>query len=360
MAATQLVNAIYIIRGKNCKHLEQLHDKFGSIVRIGPNEISFRSASAIRMIYGGNPRPEDTFHKNMIANIQESGQSDNLFFAVGSKHQHYRKLVAPAFSEATIRAQEPMVFEYCTQLIAGLRTRTGMGYFPTPEGVVDITPWTHFIVSDILSHVLFGHGLECLKRGEYHPWVAGGFNALIESTYIEAAQRLWPYHNICEYFWISAAMSRGYRTHLSISREKLQELDKESEPYKYTFPSFVAQHMSEQELLDNVNVVATAAGETTSSTISAALYYLVTNESVLQTLVDEIRAAFPVDTDINSASTAALPYLKAVIRETFRIHPTIPVGLHRLTPKAGKVIDGMWIPGNVSALLAALPMYYTN
>jgi cytochrome P450 len=349
MAATQLVNAIYIIRGTNCKHLHELHEKYGNIVRTGPNELSFRSASAVKTIYGGNPRSEDTFHKNMIANMQESGQSDNLFFAIGSKHQHYRKIIAPAFSEATIRAQEPMVYEYCTQLVNGLRNRSGTAHFPTAEGIVDIVPWTHFIVSDILSHVLFGSGLECLKRGGYHPWVAGGFNALIESTCIEAAQRLWPYHKICEYLWIPSSMSEGYQTHLLFSSQKLQERVKDPDPYKYAFSSLVSQDMSEQELLDNVNVVATAAGETTSSTISAALYYLTSNNAVYNKLVTEIREAFRTEEEITSTSTAALLYLKATIRETFRIHPTIPVGLHRITPKKGKYIDGTWVPGGVGS-----------
>jgi cytochrome P450 len=349
MAATQLVNARYIIRGTNCRHLFDLHEKYGNVVRIGPNELSFRSVSAIRTIYGGNPRPEDTFHKNMIANMQESGESDNLFFATGNKHMHYRKIVSPAFSEATIRAQEPMIQEYCSQLVNGLRNRTGTAHFPTEDGIVDIVPWTNFIVSDILSHVLFGSGLDCLHRGQYHPWVAAGFKALIESTYIEAAQRLWPYHKICEYLCIPSSMRDGYRTHLSISRQKLQDRSKEPEPYKYAFPSFASQLMSEQELLDNVNVIATAAGETTSSAISATLYYLTSNIAKYKTVVMEIRKAFNREEDITVASTASLQYLKAVIRETSRIHPIIPVGLHRVTPKKGRYIDGSWVPGGVSS-----------
>ncbi|KAI9764940.1 MAG: hypothetical protein M1840_007965 [Geoglossum simile] len=352
MAATQFANAGYIISGTNCKHLYDLHERYGNVVRTGPNELSFRSVSAIKTIYGGNPRSEDAFHKNMIANMQESGESDNLFFAVGNKHMHYRKIVGPAFSEATIRAQEPMVQEYCAQLIKGLRNRTGTAHFPTAEGIVDIVPWTNFIVSDILSHVLFGSSLDCLQRGEYHTWVAGGYKALIESTYIEAAQRLWPYHRICEYLCIPSSIRDGYQTHLSISRQKLQERAEEPEPYKYAFPSFVSQFMSEQELLDNVNVIATAAGETTSSTISAALYYLTTNIAIYKNVVTEIRTAFGKEEEITAASTASLPYLKATVRETFRLHPTIPVGLHRVTPKKGRYIDGLWVPGGVSSHLS--------
>jgi cytochrome P450 len=83
-------------------------------------------------------------------------------------------------------------------------------------------------------------------------------------------------------------MSEGYQAHLSVSSRKLRERAKEPEPYKYAFPSLVSQHMSEPELLDNVSVVATAAGETMSSTISAALYYLTSNNTVYKKLVTEI------------------------------------------------------------------------
>jgi len=284
----------------------------------------------------------------MVANMQETGESNNLFFATGDKHIHYRKLVGPALAEATIRAQEPMIQEYCTQLIRGLRNRTGAAHYPTQDGVVDIVPWTNFIVSDILSHMLFGSGLACLQRGEYHPWVAAGYKALIESTYIEAAHRLWPYHKICEYLWIPSSIRDGFQTHLSISRQKLQDRSGKAEPYKFDVPSFVSKSMSEQELLDNINVIATAAGETTSSTLSSALYYLTNNLAAYKKLVMEIRAVFGREEEITAASSASLPYLRATIRETFRIHPTIPVGLHRVTPKTGKYIDGKWVPGGVS------------
>jgi hypothetical protein len=347
MAATQMVNAYYILRGINCNHLFDLHEKYGNVVRIGPNELSFRSVTAIKTIYGGNPQSDDTFHKNMIANMQESGENDNLFFATGPKHLHYRKITSPAFSEATIRAQEPMFYDYCSQLIQGLRNRTGTANFPNKDGIVNFVPWANFVVSDILSHILFGSGLNCLSDGEYHPWVTTGFNSLIESTYIEAAQRLWPYHKICEYLSIPSSMRDGFQTHLSISQQKLHERSKETEPYNYALPSFVSQSMNEKELLENSNIIATAAGETTSSTISAALYYLTNNSDKYKSLVTEIRNAFKEEQDITSTSTASLPYLKAVIRETFRIHPTIPVGLHRVTPKKGRFIDGLWVIGGV-------------
>ncbi|KAG7008551.1 hypothetical protein G7Y79_00005g016920 [Physcia stellaris] len=353
-AATQLLNVYHIIKGDNCKYLCSLHNKYGDVVRTGPNELSFLTASAMKTIYGGKPAAAETFHKNMIANQQATGESDNLFFAVGDEHARYRRLVTPAFSESTIRAQEPMIQGYCDQMIEGLRSVSGVSHYPNKDRVVDMTPWTNFIVSDILSHMLFGKGLGCLKTAHSHPWVAAGYQALIESTYIEAAHRLWPYHSIIQYLLIPTQMRDSFQIHSAISHQKIKERAETEQPYEVDFSSFVSPFMSEQEVFDNINVIASAAGETTSSTVSSALYYLTHNPDAYQKLVAEIRGAFQVEKDITASSSASLPYLKATLRETFRIHPTIPVGLHRITPKKGRYIDNKWVPGATWVAVANL------
>jgi hypothetical protein len=40
-----------IFSGKHEKHIRELHKKYGSIVRIAPNEVSFSDPHAIRTIY---------------------------------------------------------------------------------------------------------------------------------------------------------------------------------------------------------------------------------------------------------------------------------------------------------------------
>lgn len=43
-----------------------------------------------------------------------------------------------------------------------------------------------------------------------------------------------------------------------------------------------------------------------------------------------------------------LPVLNAVIQETMRKHPPVPMGLLRETPREGKTIEGYFIPQKVS------------
>lgn len=339
------------MRGVHGKYLCDLHEKHGNVVRTGPKELSFRTASAAKTIYGGKPGPANTFHKLFIAPLgTEGGEgSGTILSAKGEEHARQRKLIAPAFKDSTLRAQEPMIQQYCSQMIQGLRNRSGTAHYPNQDGVVDMNPWTNFIVSDILSHILFGSGLGCLKNAQYNPWLGSSYKVLVGGTFLDVSHRLWPYHKICEYIFTPTWTRDGNSIFSAISQQELEERSKADEPYKFDLPSIVSESLTEQELFDNLSSITVAAGHTTSSTLSNILYYLTHNLEAYKKLVTEVRGAFEREEDINAVSSGSLPYLKATIRETFRIHPTIPVGLPRITPEKGKFIDGNWVPGGVGS-----------
>ena len=75
----------------------------------------------------------------------------------------------------------------------------------------------------------------------------------------------------------------------------------------------------------------------------SALYWLATNSTVLQRLREEIDA---IDSEepITYKQTQELPYLKAVVRESLRMYPSIPAPLYRIVPAGGLSVDGNLIP----------------
>ncbi len=50
----------------------------------------------------------------------------------------------------------------------------------------------------------------------------------------------------------------------------------------------------------------------------------------------------------------AMPHLNAVINEALRLHPALPSGGLRQTPKEGLTIAGQYLPGNV---IVSAPRY---
>ncbi|WP_059021662.1 cytochrome P450 [Mycobacterium sp. M26] len=83
--------------------------------------------------------------------------------------------------------------------------------------------------------------------------------------------------------------------------------------------------LSDEALYGQLRTMLAAGHETTSTTLAWALHHIYSDEDVRDRLVREVStAATPTD-------LAALPYLAAVIQETLRMHPAVPIVLRRLT-----------------------------
>lgn len=81
----------------------------------------------------------------------------------------------------------------------------------------------------------------------------------------------------------------------------------------------------------------------------------------MQQLSEEIHSCFTGDNDITIQSAAKLPYLSAVIEESLRLYPPVAAGLRRVVPEGGAVIDGHFVPENVSCrLLKSVVLLDTN
>jgi cytochrome P450 len=84
---------------------------------------------------------------------------------------------------------------------------------------------------------------------------------------------------------------------------------------------------------DRLRTLLAAGHETSASTLSWALYHIYRDHGVRERLVAELSGcATPVE-------MAALPYLNAVIRETLRMHPAVPIVLRRLA--GSLIVDGV-------------------
>ena len=83
--------------------------------------------------------------------------------------------------------------------------------------------------------------------------------------------------------------------------------------------------LNDDALREQLRTMLAAGHETSSTSLTWALYHIHRDESIRSRLVEELaHAATPQE-------ISALPYLGAVIQETLRMHPTVPIVLRRLT-----------------------------
>ncbi len=85
--------------------------------------------------------------------------------------------------------------------------------------------------------------------------------------------------------------------------------------------------MSIPEVEASINDLLLAGSESSSTALTGTTNFLLQNPAELATLVDEIRTAFPHETDMTSSAVHELRYLGAVIKEGLRLAPPVPVGL---------------------------------
>ena len=125
-AATRLYYFYHVFLGQWPFHARELHEQYGDVVRVAPNELSYATSEAWNEIYGFRPgktqlTKEPKFYKGF-------GIADHSIVTVSrERHGHIRKQVSHGFSERALREQEPIVRSYADTCIERLKTECKNG-----------------------------------------------------------------------------------------------------------------------------------------------------------------------------------------------------------------------------------------
>lgn len=351
-SATRLPFIHSLLTGAIVHDVEKLHRKYGPVVRIAPNEISFAKAEAWVDIFQVRPGHLH-FPKDPIWWGRQPGQPDSLISAPSPEtHARMRKLLSHGFTEHALKAQESIVQRYVGMLIERLREQATAPEAANGEGaVLDIVPWLNFTTFDIFGDLGFGESFDCLQHARYHPWIALLFNSVKAATFVISA-RFYPFLDFVLLKCIPESIMKMQRDHYRQIVDKVQRrLNWEVE--RPDLMSHVIKHNDEKgmtvgEIQATFMVLTTAGSETTATTLSGTLNYLTAHPDKLAVLVEEVRGNFTEENEITLGALRDLPYLNAVISEGLRLCPPIPIMLPRLVPKGGDTVCGVWMPGGVS------------
>jgi len=78
-------------------------------------------------------------------------------------HTRHRRILSPAFSDKSLRDQEPTITKHVAMLMRRLRERTGTA--------VDLVDWFNYTAFDIIGDLTFGEPFGCLEESRIHPWI---------------------------------------------------------------------------------------------------------------------------------------------------------------------------------------------
>lgn len=172
---------MYQIYARNMDKVQRaLHEKYGPVVRIAPNEVSSANAADIPKIYRLNDPLLKTDFYPIWGAPQISKQPDQFTCIDEKEHTRYRKIVAPVYSLANVLKHEDYISK-CTSLFLERMTE-----FADKGEKVDIGEWLQMYAFDVVGELSFGNMFGFMEKDtDIGGWI-GALDALMPVLCIAA------------------------------------------------------------------------------------------------------------------------------------------------------------------------------
>ncbi|KAK3670016.1 hypothetical protein LTR78_010115 [Recurvomyces mirabilis] len=373
---TNLPYMYHASRGRRYKAVHEAHQKYGPIVRVGPNSVSFNDVQAVRDIYGhGSAVRKDEFYDVL------SGTHRHLAdVADRDDHSRKRRVLAGAYSQAGLEHWEHIVADRTRALVQQYdRLCNRPVYQCTPhrdphlnlehvKGFINHRAWMGIFAEDAISQIGLSADLHMIEAGNDIVEVTALNGKTSRFSYREAlwyshriqSPMVWSpkwfktlaqwtswhpwwrhndnYTNMCVYF-VQQRLKR-YE-----AGEKLDDFYTYLLEDKYGSANFYPMG----ELVAECSIMCNAGSDTTGTALTNVLYWLIKNMETLTALRGEVDSVLePGDSVAAYDRVKHLPYLRACLDESMRLTPPNTMNVPRLTPGEGIEIMGEWIPGHTT------------
>lgn len=359
-------------RGETVDWLDSLHKKYGPIVRVGPNQLSFIQPEAWKDIYGhrtGVNAGKPNFQKELVFYgrdqfAQPGDDACGIIRTDDINHARQRRLMANAFSDKSMKEQEPLLRKYVDILVSKLETASAN---PETKGKVNIVDWYNFTTFDIMADLTFGEPLHLLNNSSYSTWVRSVFG-FFKFVSLQQITRAIPGLEALLSKFMPKSVQEKKQRHLKFASDRVDKrlAMKTERPDIWTYvlrysnsPENKDRGLTINEMYSNSSTFMIAGTETTATLLSGLTYLLLKHPDDMRRLVKEIRDTFPTREDIKLQKLAPMEYLNACVEEALRIYPPAPIGFPRITPAQGATVCDEEIPGGTVVSVSNYSAYHS-
>lgn len=355
--------------GDECTVVHALHERYGPIVRTGPNSVDIADGEALQEIYvksGGFTKPA------FYGNFDIDGHKSIFSEIVPERRAPRAKAVVSLFSTASLRAGKDVLEGVVDRFAARLKEekiRCGSG---DDRKSLDLLNLTRGLALDAVSGYLFGKAFGGLSP------LSGNFNAKDSSKDEETGMaangmvdlfvgvgRFW-YLPSWSFQWVDyfdakfgVGSSRAVKKSLEhvdsfvagVVDEALTVLENEKSTRRAADEGVTSRSYPARLLSAGFSVSETraqckdlifAGTDSTGMNMATILFYLARDKEVLLKLREELEKHKNV-TDMIEIQN--LPYLRGVVREGLRLSMANPSRLPRVVPYSGWRYHGFKVPG---------------
>ncbi|KAI0028043.1 high nitrogen upregulated cytochrome P450 monooxygenase 2 [Vararia minispora EC-137] len=332
---TKWYSAYICHRGDLHHWYRELHNQYGDVVRVGPNELSIRDTAAIPAVLDLNGLPKGPFWDNRSDPVVLVGERDV------DVHARRRRTWARGLTNAAIKDYMPFIEARARQLMDRLSSIVRDSGEKRRE--VNLASWLSYFVTDSMGDMAFGGGFELLRDGGDVRGVWQSFENGLQAV-TPFAHAPWSIPFIARIPGLTnpkqIATMRAFGKESTIQRLKLGAkrkdlfyyLSGEDQPSRPTLPTMIADGL----------LAIIAGSDTTSTVLTSVVYFLCKHHDAYKRLQEEIAETFLLEEDpVDSARLGKMTWLNACINEAMRLLPPVPSGSQRTVPVgAGPKIVG--------------------
>lgn len=158
---TSWPNWYHAARGDRHAWLHWLHVRYGPVVRLTPNSLSFNTVSAVDAIY--RSRKANVIKSDWYQCVRDSAGGFESTFTARDKARHEvkRRLLSHAFSDPALKGYEPRIVQTVRKWLDCLdqeAIKSGR--------IIDLGKWSEYLIFDIMGDLCFGKPFGLLESEE--------------------------------------------------------------------------------------------------------------------------------------------------------------------------------------------------
>ncbi|KAL0930585.1 cytochrome p450 monooxygenase [Colletotrichum truncatum] len=332
-------------------YIDYLHQTFGPVVRISPDEVSIADPEGFIAIH----RMGSGFNKAKYYQELTGGAKPGIFTMMNPKtHAARRRLFARAFTASSLR-------ENCEAIVrAKVEMATDRIRSEAIGGSADIHKWWKFMASDVIGQLCFGESFEMLESGKKNRYVE-----VLDAVASASTRRYelpWLHYFLSYMPTKSVQLLTNTRAEMiTYSRKAVENLHRNKANKTNLFATIVAEietnekaELSDEVIRGEAANMLIAGSDTISSSLTYTIWAILKRPDLQQRLEKELTG---LNEKFNDEILEKLPLLNAVIDESLRLYGAVQGTLPRTTPPSGVTIGGYMIPGGTTVMTQAYTMH---
>jgi cytochrome P450 len=331
---TRAVSMYYGLWGEGIQYRFKLHQKYGDVVRLGPENVCLCSPEAFQVFLREMECPKAPVYHD----FEESTENLTSFSLTDKQdHRMRRRIVSQAFSTRALKENEKIIFEDGVKKMAGYIDRR-------KDKPIDIGKMFNNATLDIIGKSAFGASFQLLDDELADAKVLPVQEAIRQQLTNATPFLLFPWFKNWTWFTLPKERAEWGRTLFDFAcglRDSRVAKAQEKEAMRHDILGYLVsakdpetgQGLNDEQITAESITFLSAGSETTSYSLTWIIYLLLKHPNALQKVLEEIEQVSPLSNGewINhETAKEKMPYLGAVINETLRICPLAGGGSTRV------------------------------